>query len=54
MEEIDIIRRICNMILTNPQKMIREEDLKTVCSNLDFEEVMQGLYEFIKCGIYSY
>ncbi|MHA2390916.1 MAG: hypothetical protein ACXAEX_03010 [Promethearchaeota archaeon] len=40
----DIVKNITKLILTNPQKMIREEDLKNLSKNLNFDEVMSEIY----------
>ncbi len=52
----DIVKNIAKIILTSPQKMIREEDLLILTKNLDFEQVISAVYsnlqnvgfEFIK------
>ena len=38
------IKKITNLILTTPQKMIREEDLKTISKQFNFEEIMSEVY----------
>jgi hypothetical protein len=43
-ESVQITRKIANLILTSPQKMIREEDLKTISRDLNFEEIMSEVY----------
>jgi hypothetical protein len=43
-EIVQITRKIANLILTSPQKMIREEDLKTISRDLNFEEIMSEVY----------
>jgi hypothetical protein len=40
----DIVRNITKIILTNPQKIIREEDLKNLSKQIDFDEVMSNVY----------
>lgn len=45
MENIEeVVRNITKIILTNPQKMIREEDLKNLSRNFDFETTMSKIY----------
>lgn len=47
MENQDIestVRKIAKLILTNPQKLIREEDLKTLSSKQDFEDLISKVY----------
>ncbi|MHA1107217.1 MAG: hypothetical protein ACTSPN_16100 [Promethearchaeota archaeon] len=47
MENQDIektVRNITKLILTNPQKLIREEDLKTLSSKHDFEDLISDVY----------
>ena len=38
------IKKITNLILTTPQKMIREEDLKILSKHFNFEEIMSEVY----------
>ena len=40
----EVIKNITKIILTNPQKMIREEDLKNLSKDLKFEQVMSEIY----------
>ncbi|MFX1417391.1 MAG: hypothetical protein ACFE9N_00580 [Promethearchaeota archaeon] len=43
--EVDeIVKNITKLILTNPQKIIREEDLKNLSKDFDFQEIMSGVY----------
>lgn len=44
----EIIKNITKIILTNPQKMIREEDLKNLSKDLNFEQVMSEVYVNLK------
>jgi len=44
----DVIKNITKIILTNPQKMIREEDLKNLSKDLNFEQVMSEVYMNLK------
>ena len=38
------IKKITNLIMTTPQKMIREEDLKILSNQFNFEEIMSEVY----------
>ena len=39
------LKNIMNIILTNKQKMIREEDLKNLCDNtIDFSQIISDVY----------
>ncbi|MFX1428227.1 MAG: hypothetical protein ACFFBE_17370 [Promethearchaeota archaeon] len=40
----ETIKNITKIILANPQKMIREEDLKNLSRNFKYEEVMSEIY----------
>jgi len=40
----EVTKNITKIILTNPQKMIREEDLKNLSKDLKFEQVMSEIY----------
>jgi len=40
----EVVRKITKIILTNPQKMIREEDLKNLSKDLNFEIIMSEIY----------
>lgn len=43
--EIDeTVKNITKLILTNPQKIIREEDLKNLSKEANFEEIMSNVY----------
>ena len=52
----DAVKNIAKIVLTSPQKMIREEDLRILSRNFDFEEIISAVYlnlqnigfEFIK------
>ena len=44
----DVVRNIAKIILTSPQKMIREEDLLNLSKNFDFEEVISAVYSNLK------
>jgi hypothetical protein len=43
-ETENAVRKITKLILTNPQKLIREEDLKTLSSEQDFEDLISKVY----------
>lgn len=40
----EIVKNITKLILTNPQKIIREEDLKNLSKDFNFEEIMSEVY----------
>ena len=40
----EIVKNITKLILTNPQKIIREEDLKNLSKDFDFEEIISEVY----------
>lgn len=52
----EVVRNIAKIVLTSPQKMIREEDLRVLSKNFEFEEIISAVYlnlqnsgfEFIK------
>jgi hypothetical protein len=52
----EAVKNIAKIILTSPQKMIREEDLRILSKNFEFEEIISAVYlnlqnigfEFIK------
>jgi len=44
----EIVKNIAKIILTSPQKMIREEDLLILTKNLDFEQVISAVYSNLK------
>ena len=44
----DIVKNITKIILTNPQKVIREEDLRNLSREFDFEQVMSDVYSNLK------
>ena len=52
----EVVRNIAKIVLTSPQKMIREEDLRILSKNFEFEEIINSVYlnlqnigfEFIK------
>ena len=44
----DMVKNIAKIILTSPQKMIREEDLLNLTKDFDFEEVISAVYSNLK------
>ena len=44
----EIVKNIAKIVLTSPQKMIREEDLLVLTKNLDFEQVISAVYSNLK------
>lgn len=40
----EIVKNITKLILMNPQKIVREEDLKNLSKNFDFEQIMSDVY----------
>ena len=41
----DIVKTISKLILTNQQKMIREDDLRNLIENYDFDQIINQVYE---------
>ncbi len=44
----DLVRNIAKIVITSPQKMIREEDLLILTKNLNFEQVINAVYSNLK------
>jgi predicted transcriptional regulator len=44
----EIVTNIAKIILTSPQKMIREEDLLVLTKSLDFDKVISAVYSNLK------
>ena len=52
----ETVKNIAKIVLTSPQKMIREEDLRILSKTFEFEEILSAVYlnlqnigfEFIK------
>ena len=44
----ETIKNITKIILTNPQKMIREADLKNLSKDFSFEQIMSEIYVNLK------
>ncbi|MFX1494510.1 MAG: hypothetical protein ACFFBZ_09540 [Promethearchaeota archaeon] len=57
----ETVKLITKLILTQPQKMIREEDLRNLSKNFNFEKIMSNVYlnfknvgfEFIKSKLFN-
>ena len=47
----EVVRNITKIVLTNPQKMIREEDLKNLSKNFNFDTVMSDIYVKLKTPV---
>lgn len=43
-----IVRKITKLILTNQQKMVREEDLKNLCEGSNFDQIINEVYLNLK------
>ena len=44
----DMAKTISKLILTNQKKMIREEDLRNLCENVDFDQIINDVYINLK------
>jgi hypothetical protein len=44
----EIARKITKMILTNQQKMLKEEDLRNLCERTDFNQIINLVYNNLK------
>ena len=44
----EVVKNITKIILTSPQKMIREEDLRNLSKNFDFEQIISTVYLNLK------
>jgi len=44
----EVIRNITRIILTNPQKMIREEDIRNLCKDFEFNNIISKVYLDLK------
>jgi len=44
----ETVKKVTKIILTSPQKMIREEDLRNLCKGFDFEQVISNVYANLK------
>jgi hypothetical protein len=48
MEYNESVTNITKMIITSPQSLIREEDLRNLCVGFDFEDVLSEVYTNLK------
>ena len=44
----EVVKNIAKIVLTSPQKMIREEDLRIISKDFEFEEIISGVYINLK------
>ena len=44
----EIVKNIAKIVLTSPQKMIREEDLRIISKDFEFEEIISAVYLNLK------
>ncbi len=44
----EVVQNISRIILTNPQKMIREEDLRNLCKSFEFKNIISKVYLNLK------
>ncbi|MFW9900260.1 MAG: hypothetical protein ACFFDY_03110 [Candidatus Thorarchaeota archaeon] len=44
----EIVKNMTKLILTNPQKIIREEDLRNLSKNFNFEQILIEVYQNLK------
>lgn len=44
----DVVKNIAKIVLTSPQKMIREEDLRILSRNFKFEEIISAVYLYLQ------
>ncbi len=44
----DILKNITKLILTNPQKVIREEDLRNLSREFNFEQIISDVYSNLR------
>ena len=43
-----VVKNIAKLVITSPQKMIREEDLMILTKNLNFEQVISAVYSNLR------
>jgi len=48
MEYNESVTNITKMIITSPQRLIREEDLRNLCVGFDFEDILSEVYVNLK------
>ena len=44
----EVVKNIAKIVLTSPQKMIREEDLRIISKDFEFEEIISAVYINLK------
>ncbi|GAG15815.1 unnamed protein product [marine sediment metagenome] len=44
----EVVKNITKIVLTSPQKMIREEDLRIISKDFEFEEIISAVYLNLK------
>ena len=44
----EVVKNIAKLVLTSPQKMIREEDLRIISKDFEFEEIISAVYLNLK------
>jgi len=44
----EVVKNIAKIVLTSPQKMIREEDLRIMSKDFEFEEIISAVYLSLK------
>ena len=44
----EIVKNMTKLILTNPQKIIREEDLRNLSKNFNFEQILSEVYQNLR------
>jgi len=44
----EVVKNIAKIVLTSPQKMIREEDLRVISKDFEFEEIISAVYLNLK------
>jgi len=44
----EVVKNIAKIVLTSPQKMIREEDLRIISKDFEFEEIISAVYLNLK------
>ena len=47
-EYIEVVRKITKLVLTSPQKMIRENDLQNLCLEFNFDDIIRDVYTNLK------
>ncbi len=44
----EVVKDITRIILKSNQKMIREEDIKTICKGFDYDNIISSVYQNLK------